>query len=272
MSHLSPEVIAALVDEAATPEQASHLSACASCRDELSAVRRIVALAAAERARPGAPLTSWASLSAALHAEGVVGAAPLSLVRGGGSPAVRGGAAPGALDDVVRTLHDRRPYRMARPSWTRWAGMAAAAALLITAGVATGRWSARTLGAGRTVATTQAPRGTEIVPVSTLQNAEQARTMLRTAEESYAQALGFLAANDSAMAPRQIVGATRAEQQYRERLEVLDAAMSQARQALYEAPDDPVMNRYYLATMGAREVLLRRLTSVLPATQQVVEY
>ena len=59
---------------------------------------------------------------------------------------------------------------------------------------------------------------------------------------------------------------------YRERLEVLDAAMATARRALYEAPDDPVMNRYYLATLGAREVTLRRLTTVLPASQQVLEY
>ena len=88
----------------------------------------------------------------------------------------------------------------------------------------------------------------------------------------YSGALLWLAAHDSALAPRPLGGAQAAASDYRQRLEVLDAAMATARRALYEAPDDPVMNRYYLATLGAREVTLRRLTTVLPASQQVLEY
>jgi hypothetical protein len=102
--------------------------------------------------------------------------------------------------------------------------------------------------------------------------ADEARATLHSAEQIYSGALLWLAAHDSALAPQPTTGSEAAAMNYRERLEVLDAAMATARRALYEAPDDPVMNRYYLATLGAREVTLRRLTTVLPASQQVLEY
>ena len=36
-----------------------------------------------------------------------------------------------------------------------------------------------------------------------------------------------------------------------------------SRQALATAPTDPVLNQYYISTLGAREVTLRQLGSVL---------
>lgn len=112
----------------------------------------------------------------------------------------------------------------------------------------------------------------QTVRVAQYRTSDDARATLHSAEEVYSGALLWLAAHDSAIAPRQLGGAQAAASDYRQRLEVLDAAMATARRALYEAPDDPVMNRYYLATLGAREVTLRRLTTVLPASQQVLEY
>jgi hypothetical protein len=52
---------------------------------------------------------------------------------------------------------------------------------------------------------------------------------------------------------------------YRTRLAALDNVMTEMRSALHEAPQDPVINQYYLATVGAREATLRQLGTTLPA-------
>jgi hypothetical protein len=41
--------------------------------------------------------------------------------------------------------------------------------------------------------------------------------------------------------------------------------MTDMRAALHESPNDPVINQYYLATVGAREATLRQLGTTLPA-------
>jgi hypothetical protein len=54
--------------------------------------------------------------------------------------------------------------------------------------------------------------------------------------------------------------------QYRTRLAALDNVMAEIRGALKEAPQDPVINQYYLQTVGAREATLRQLgTTLRPA-------
>ena len=73
MRHLSPERIAALVDETATRDEQEHLERCALCRADFIAMRRIVAAAGAERERPIAPLVPWQQLATALRADGVLG-------------------------------------------------------------------------------------------------------------------------------------------------------------------------------------------------------
>ena len=270
MQHLSPERIAALVDEPATHDERTHFEQCSLCRADFVAVRRIVAAAASERDRPIAPLLSWQQLSSALHAEGVLAPSRSAMVS---MPAdLRPIASAGSVVGHTREVRFGR-------GWQRAAGMAAAAALLVTAGVAAGRMTMGgppRLAAGDPSATTAsaAPAGSS-VPVTAMvqfRTPDDARASLHSAEEVYSGALLWLAAHDSALAPRPLGGAQAAASDYRQRLEVLDAAMATARRALYEAPDDPVMNRYYLATLGAREVTLRRLTSVLPASQQVLEY
>jgi hypothetical protein len=275
MQHLSPERIAALVDEPATQDERHHFEQCARCRADFVAVRRIVAAAASERDRPIAPLVPWQQLATALRDEGVL-------------PATRSGAlTPSAEVRSILSAPSLQPpvavHVAARPrsAWQRVAGMAAAAAVLVTAGVYGGRLSMAG-SAGTAIGTTEmspaiaavqpvAPGATSI-PVMQYRSPEDARATLHTAEEVYSGALLWLAAHDSALAPRLPGGSEAAAMTYRQRLEVLDAAMATARRALYEAPDDPVMNRYYLATLGAREVTLRRLTTVLPASQQVLEY
>ncbi|MCC7052368.1 MAG: hypothetical protein IT355_03815 [Gemmatimonadaceae bacterium] len=272
MPHLSPERIAALVDEPATGDERVHLDGCARCRADFVAVRRIVAAAGAERDRTIAPLVPWQQMATALRSEGLLGAGGASAGAGRDShPDVRPITSAPSVASAAGAGGGRR-------WWSRPGAMAAAAALLVTVGVAGGRLSVRrdagptVLPAGEGVAAA-IPHATTAQPVAVrFRNPDDARAMLATAEEVYSGALLWLAAHDSALAPRQAGGSAAAAMNYRARLEVLDAAMATARRALYEAPDDPVMNRYYLATLGAREVTLRRLTTVLPASQQVLEY
>ena len=53
---------------------------------------------------------------------------------------------------------------------------------------------------------------------------------------------------------------------YRSRLAALDQVISTTRAAMRQAPHDPVINGYYLTTIGQREATLRQLNTVLPAS------
>ncbi len=268
MQHLSPERIAALVDEAATLDERQHFERCGLCRADFVAMRRIVSAASAERERPIVPLVPWQQLATALRDEGLLSPPRSAMV-----------STPSDIRPILSapSVVVQQPSRRVLARWQRVSGLAAAAALLVTVGVAGGR-----LTASRPALLTELPSTVAAVqplvpatmtqPVVRFRTPDEARATLNSAEQVYSGALLWLAANDSALAPRMAGGSAAAASSYRERLEVLDAAMATARRALYEAPDDPVMNRYYLATLGAREVTLRRLTTVLPASQQVLEY
>ncbi len=278
MPHLSPERIAALIDEPGSVEEQRHLEQCVRCRADFVAVRRIVAAASAERDQPIAPLVPWQQIAQALRSEGVLSGEAVSR-----APVTLASVRPIESAPSLVALRPEARVSHRAPGVARMVGMAAAAALLVTVGVAGGRMTAAReasgAGAGGTVdflpAAGAVQRVVPAVPttaVAQFRTPDDARATLQSAEEVYSGALLWLAAHDSALAPRQPGGSAAAATNYRQRLEVLDAAMATARRALSEAPDDPVMNRYYLATLGAREVTLRRLTTVLPASQQVLEY
>ena len=48
--------------------------------------------------------------------------------------------------------------------------------------------------------------------------------------------------------------------------------ISTAREAMREAPHDPVINGYYLNTLGQREATLRQLNTALPASLKVSSF
>lgn len=277
MQHLSPERIAALVDEPATHDEHTHFELCGLCRADFIAIRRIVAAAGAERDRPVTPLVPWQQLAGALRNEGLLPAARSDVASYADVASHQGN---GDIRPIASAASFRAPLavthtRGVRRPWLRVAGMAAAATVLVTAGAVGGRLSAATRLAGfapESAAVQPAAPSIPMTNVAQFRSPDDARATLHSAEEVYSGALLWLAAHDSALSPRQATGSEAAAMNYRQRLEVLDAAMATARRALYEAPDDPVMNRYYLATLGAREVTLRRLTTVLPASQQVLEY
>ncbi len=314
MPSLSPERLAALVDEVPTPDEQALLEASPALRAELAALRRVVALAAYDRGHPGAPLTSWGSLSAALRDDGLATSRRLS-------PTASRAIAPGgeAVDGTVRAIGSARSGRgRSVPPW----GLAAAAALLVVLGIAGGRASmagpqpvvpgavyapgvamgapvsssvpggdaatapvldaAPVSGASEGALAVGAPGTRGAAPAlpagalavgARITDREQAVRTLQQLEEAHQQAVGWLAANDSSVGTsRRIVSAETMVRDLRRQIEVLDAAVAMGRRALYESPDDPVMNRYYFSALAAREVLLRRLAAALPAGQQVLEY
>jgi hypothetical protein len=247
MLHLSAERLAALADDEPTTTEGEHLARCAPCAQERAAQRSLRSLAASDRfAGNDAPLlTSWDALLPALRAEGLV------------ADAIGGRAAPN--DSGPKVLFFQR-------RWAHAGLMRAAAALLLVAvGLAAGRWSAGAspvpgLATGRDTLTS-------LVTDTTIafQNASQALAALTRYEHGYQAAAQFLALHDTAS---RIEG----REAYQARLATLDQVAAATRQGLQETPYDPVINRYYLSALSARQATLQQLSSSLPPNVQVGGY
>jgi hypothetical protein len=242
MLHLPADRLAALADEYPTAAEAAHLAECAACSGEREAHKQLRALAASEWARLAPPLTSWEGIAGRLRSEGVLHPSTSS------PPAWRGVA--------------RRGLR------------AAAALLLVGGGVAAGRYSA---GAsplplpGATVATVvrvPAPPADSVgEDAPTFESPEAALEALARAERQYQHAAAYLVEQDPSARP-----VADSSEVYRNRLAAFDDVLAATRVALYEAPHDPVINRYYLATMGAREATIRQLSTALPVGMEINRY
>jgi hypothetical protein len=245
MSHLSTERLAALGDEEPTAAETAHLATCTACARERDAYRTLVAMAHQEREAIGIPLTRWESIAGVLADEHLVATAgPGNAVR------ARAGVTP-ASGKTVRFL--RTPMR------------AAAGFILLAGGAMVGRLSAGAsalpFGDAARTPITAASAAEDRVPDSvSFASVDDARvTQLRSAS-LYQQAAAFLAEHDST-----------SEGDYnpevvRSRLAALDQMISTTRQAMRQAPHDPVINGYYLTTLGQREATLRQLNTVMPAS------
>src|SRR3954471_2806725 len=86
MSHLSPERLAALIDEEPSAAELAHLAACAPCSRERGAYEALASMAQSGLSI-GQPLTSWDKLMPALAKDGIVEAHMRSVGRGGDTPA-----------------------------------------------------------------------------------------------------------------------------------------------------------------------------------------
>jgi len=259
MLHLSSERLAELADGEPTIAEAEHLAACAICATERSAHRRLLTLASDERARETTPLTSWETLSVRLRAEGLIGDVPAL-------------AAPVA-DGVVPFV----PARRHRRAWL--AGLRIAAGLVIAATFgALGRISAgadAVPSGPQVLATVQRIVGVgdpeimpSIVPGSddSFASIDDALASLSQSQRDYDRAVAYIAAHDST------VESPDADRVYRTRLAALDEMAEASLQALAAAPADPVINQYYLSTLGAREVTLRQLGSVLTPRKRLSRF
>lgn len=270
MSHLPTDRLQELGwAEGAPASQAerTHLADCGSCSRELSAFSALGRMASAETAIAGMPLTRWDTLAAELRREGMI-AAPVAP----SAPAL--GSRLSDLGGTGRGVGARR--------WMR----AAAAIVLVVGGAVAGRVSASmpSLG-GAAVAQAPAPANDEpAAPVAgetpvrdvanlsdvdallpNYQSTEEARVALQRFEVAYQHAAAFLAEHDT-------TARAQGAEAYRTRLAALDQVMATTRQAMSDAPYDPVINGYYLTTISQREATLRQLNGSLPAGVRLTRF
>lgn len=171
-----------------------------------------------ERAREQAPLNDWRTIAARAREEGLISSAQVPLWRRG-------------------------------QAWRQ----AAAAVLLLIGGIAIGRTTVGFSGSRRVEQNAENSNASPS-PVATssetgggsFASVDDASATLERALTDYQRASAFIAANSS--------GPTTIDSSriYSARLAALDQVGSAMEGALRTAPHDPVINQYYLATMGAR--------------------
>jgi hypothetical protein len=171
-------------------------------------------------------------------------------------------------DAVARAVRDEGIFTSARltrrgsPWWLR----AAAAVVLVAGGVAVGRATV-TIPAAPAIAGTFGTAGDTVDDGSaTFASRTEALAAMARSENLYQQAAAFLVERDSS--EREIDDS----QVYRRRLAALDEVAATTEAALRDAPYDPVINRYYLTALGARQATLRQLRSALPDGEQLYRY
>ena len=171
-------------------------------------------LVAAERGRQQPPLNDWRTIAARAREEG--------LIRESAS----------------------RGWASGQP-WMR----AAAAVLLLVGGIAIGR---ATIGLPSATGSSTAVNGSarqSTAPATgdaSFASVEDATATLDRAADEYKRASRFLAANNTSTSNKDSSAI------YAARLAALDQVVNATENALQTAPHDPVINQYYLATMGAQ--------------------
>ncbi len=182
-------------------------------------------LVAAERAREMQPLNDWRTIAARAREEGLI------------------------HDSSSRSWMSGQPWMQA-----------AAAVLLLVGGIAIGRAtiglpSAIQSSAGNTPATETTVAATPSASAANnvrFASVDEASATLKRAVNEYQLASEYLASNSSVRSRESL-------SIYSARAAALDKIVDATESALETAPHDPVLNQYYLATMGARA-----------ATQQLV--
>ena len=188
---------------------------------------------AAERSREQAPLNEWRMIAARAREEG-----------------------------LIRESQSSRWWTSSQP-WLQ----SAAAVLLLIGGIAIGRatiglpstaalpGTAQASGVGVTpsASTAASVPATSASGDASFASVDDAAATLHRAVTDYERASQFLAANNTTG------GNTDSLSMYLDRAAALDKIVNATESALRTAPHDPVINQYYLATMGARA-----------ATQQLV--
>ncbi|AMW05790.1 hypothetical protein [Gemmatimonas phototrophica] len=251
--HLTTERVAAFDHEPFTAEELAHLAGCEACRAERDAVAALVGLAGALGQRESdaqAPrLVEWEQIAAGLRGDTPVVSAPVRA------------AAP------------------ARRHWAPLFRQAAAALLLVAGGAVVGRLTgtmsaARASGASLAdaslgaVAESLDAAGVAVRPVAfgnekDFGSVDEATGVLFRAQRDYERASLWLASNDTTLRDSEV---------YRTRLAALDQMMEASRAALRDAPQDPVLNHYYLAAYTAREATLQALGGALPVDKIIERY
>ena len=240
MSHLTTERLAAIADETPAPDEATHLAECWDCRAEVAAYRRLARMSAMAPL-PTESLTAWSQLTPQLRAEGLIN----DTVWGGGAPQSR----------VV-------PISAARTFVPQWALRAAAGFALVIGGAVVGRLST-------SISFDRGPQPADFanaIPVA-YESPDDALRALNGAQQEYQNAAAFLSSQDTSA---RFVGMN--QDSYRARLAALDDIAATARAALYRSPQDPMLNQYYLTTLGAREATLREIGATRSDNRRLERY
>lgn len=242
MSHLSIDRLAAIADETPTPDEATHLAGCWDCRAEVAAYRRLARLSAMAPV-PSEPLTAWSQLAPQLRAEGII------------VDAQRSSAQSYAAGQAIPFVKADR-----KPSLQVWAMRIAAGLALIVGGGIAGR---------ATAPEAPATEGFEMaaLPARQFGSPDEAIRALNVAQQQYQSAAAFLASRDTLS---RFVGMN--QDSYEARLAALDEIAATTRAALYRAPQDPMLNQYYLTTLGAREATLREIGATMPQSRRLERY
>lgn len=256
-THLLPERLAAFDESPFSADELSHLAACAPCRGEYEAVVSVVAMAGA-----------LGSAAPDIEAPRLV---EFDRILAGMREAPHHDA---ALPDVRLAASATAPQRSraVAPLLRR----AAAALLLVGGGAMVGRMSGE-IGAARSTtgavaSMAGAPLRTSATPAAygdrpfadlSYGSVEQATIALNEAQRAYERASLWLASNDTTMRDPEV---------FRARLAALDQMMEASRVALRDAPQDPVLNHYYLSAYSAREATLQALGSALPVDKIIERY
>lgn len=90
---------------------------------------------------------------------------------------------------------------------------------------------------------------------------------LSLSQQTYQSAAAYLAAQDTTS---RFIGLN--ENTYRTRLNALDDILAATRTALYQAPQDPVLNQYYQGTLSARQATLVQLRGAMPVAARKGSY
>lgn len=196
-------------------------------------------IVARERDRGAPPLTDWNSLSAQLRAEGLIRDRSGSRLLSSRMLRIAAGIALAAGGAAI--------------------GRASAGAPVIPAGSSDAA-SSESANASASRERADADASLASFAGSQFKSPEEAWDVLNRAGEEYQRASAYLSASNTE------VPMPANPSRYRTRLAALDGVMTEIRGALKEAPEDPIINQYYLATVGAREATLRQLgTTLRPA-------
>ena len=145
-------------------------------------------------------------------------------------------AARAREEGLIRESQSSRWWVSSQP-WLR----SAAAVLLLVGGIAIGRATIALPSAVQVTASKSTPAaGANFASV------DDASAALNRAVDDYQRASEFLAVNNASTGSRDSLA------MYSKRAEALDKIENATVSALQTAPHDPVINQYYLATMGAR--------------------
>jgi hypothetical protein len=220
------------------------------------------ALIERERTRVVAPLTEWRTLSLQLRDEGLLH-----------SPSASSSARQ-TTDRTADGFGSMPPRRRTSP--LRWGARMVASVALLGGGVLIGRgWSI----GNQIVPVIQEAIQTDSVPArgESFNSVHQAKRVLMRAQDDYQRAAAYLAASspleDSAdLAPGAVPPAQLMIPSLRDRLAALDAVTAAAHKAVREAPQDPLVNLYYMSTMNARAATLHRLDRSLPEGVRLTGY